>query len=208
MKRTLLWIGATCAFILGGSAGALAGPGYDYDWTPSPATIQSNTPGQGTINLQGTGSVVGTVTTNVIAARVWVTSIQHFDMPAQFTNAAYTLSLKLTDEPSGQSGVLTFQGLLNGTAWKHGSLITNTFVGPTTETIALGNEQYTVTLGSFVPPGPPGRRNAGTIGATITMQPLSTQATPEPSTLALAGLGLMLTGLTTWWKRRQPALAI
>jgi PEP-CTERM motif len=208
MERRLLLVGTTLALLLASSGSALAGPGYYYDWTPNPATIQSNTPGQGTINLQSTGSVLGVASTNVIAAQVWVTSIQHFDMPAQFTNAAYTLSLKLTDEPSGQSGVFTFQGLLNGTAWKHGSLITNTFVGPTTETMVLGNEQYTVALGSFVPPGPPGPENAGTIGATITMQPLSTQATPEPSTLALAGLGLVLTGLTTWRKRRRPALAI
>ena len=210
MKRTLASVGAAIALLLVGSAGALAGPGYNYAWQTSQGTFPSDTAGQGTIILQGIGPVYGVVSTNVVAARVWVTSVEHYGAPTQFSNDAYTLSLTITDEPSGKSGVLSFHGELDGTAWKHGSKITNTLTGPLTQTIALGNEQYKVTIGPYVPPGPPGVGNAGAIGATINVHDLSNSpsGTPEPSTLALAGLGLVITGVAGWRKRRLAARAV
>jgi hypothetical protein len=220
VQRTFILTGATIALLLGSAGGALAGPvGYSYDWEVSPNKISSDPgsyppsaptdAGMGHLHLQDMGQRFATGSTNVVATRVWVTSMAPYSLPAHFSHDDYTLSLTLTDKPSGKTGVVTFTGELDGTAWKHGSNITNTFTGPLTQTITLGNDVYTVTLGAYLPPGPPGRKNKGGIDAMIAVVPLSGSppATPEPSTLALAGLGLTLTGFAAWRKRRSLALA-
>jgi hypothetical protein len=71
--------------------------------------------------------------------------------------------------------VLTLHGELSGKAWNDGAKIWNKFIGPTTETILLGDDLYTVTIGPYLPPGH-GRDNAGGIGATIRVAAVA----PEP----------------------------
>lgn len=86
--------------------------------------------------------------------------------------------------------------------------LTNTFTGPTTQTLQLGHNLYTVTLGPVVLPqyfnapddGPD--LSMGSISATISAQPL-TNSTPEPSSLLLACLGLPSLGLAGWFRRRR-----
>jgi hypothetical protein len=120
--------------------------------------------------------------------------------------ANYALHLTLTDLASGDSGNLTIRGNLSGTVSFNQVNLTNTILSPTTQTLALGQHQYTVTAGSFVPPGPPTWQQGpveyisqqdGSISVKVAL------ATPEPSSLALACLGLEPLGLAGWFRRRR-----
>jgi hypothetical protein len=201
--------------LFGSFGGALAGPiDYTYQWEPNPAKIQSDPfyppkgpvppphAGEGTIHFQDPGKVPATDST-YINEHVWVTSKAPWNYPAHFTNDKYSLSLTIIDGPSGKSGTVTFSGVLNGAAWSGGSNIKSTPLGPP-QTLTLGNDVYTITINYFAPPGPPGRKNGGDVNASIDVQ----AAAPEPATLGLAGLGLALTGVVAWRKRRHLALAI
>jgi hypothetical protein len=116
----------------------------------------------------------------------------------------------LRDDASGASGSLTFRGNLSGSInllqGVGNAGITNTTLGPTTQSLTLGGNLYTVTIGSFVPPGIPNDPNGvagptGSISASIAVQP-ATNSTPEPSSLVLACLGLPSLGLAGWFRRR------
>jgi hypothetical protein len=97
----------------------------------------------------------------------------------------------------------TFGGFtgLGGSSFDNFGTLTNTFVGPTTQSLKLGSNLYTVTLGPVVLPDPIVNSNLGSISATIAAQPAN--ATPEPSSLVLACLGLPSLGLARWFRRRK-----
>jgi hypothetical protein len=78
-------------------------------------------------------------------------------------------------------------------------LITNQFTGDIIQSKVIGNNLYTVAVTSYAPPGPPTATNPGSIGALVGVTPA---AAPEPSTLALGGLGLSMLGVR-WWRRRS-----
>jgi PEP-CTERM motif len=115
-----------------------------------------------------------------------------------FTHAGYHLSLFLHDEASGEAGLLDFFGEFNGTLSPTEADITNAFPGPTQQSLTLGRNRYTVTLGAYVPPGPPGGA-PGRIEAHVDVR-----GVPEPATLTLAGMGVSLLGGAAWraWRRR------
>src|SRR5262249_38981678 len=106
-----------------------------------------------------------------------------------FTNTPYSLTVSIHDDASKTSGFLTFNGVLNGD-YTSGGGIHNKFLAPITQQLKLGQDLYTVTIGSFVAPGAPGSATFGRIGADVIVtgpgQPVSA---PEPGTLALAALG-------------------
>jgi hypothetical protein len=125
--------------------------------------------------------------------------------PAHFTDATYSLKLWIEDEKSEKWGSVTFTGKFNGTLWEHGALIKNTFTGPLTQTLVLGDDLFTVTIGPYLPPGPPGRGDAGGIGAEVDVRRrCDPQVTPEPSALVLSSLGA-LCGVVWWRRRERPA---
>src|SRR5205085_1744668 len=78
----------------------------------------------------------------------------------------------------------------DGTLTALSSNIKNTFTGQTTQTVVLGSNKYTATIGPYSPPGPTGSSNAGSIAAhaTVTVESVILQDVPEPSTLVLAFL--------------------
>ncbi len=125
----------------------------------------------------------------------------------------YSLSLRLSDLASGASGSLTVRGQLGGSFGGYPGApvdVTNTFLDPTSQTLTLGKNLYTVTMG-YVPPlrlryGDPFNGPAGYIGASISVQPL-VNSTPEPSSLLLACLGLPSLGLT-FWRRKVVAAEV
>src|SRR5947199_48656 len=74
---------------------------------------------------------------------------------------------------------------------------------PQTQSITLGDAQhgfntYNVTL-SVAPPGAPGSVVLGSITGVVQVTPA---ATPEPSALLLAGVGLTCAGVAGRWTRR------
>src|SRR5262249_24884960 len=127
-----------------------------------------------------------------------------------------SLNLFLKDDASGESTTLTFGGKFNGTLTAFNANIKNTFTGETSQTVHLGDHDYTVTMTAYAPPGPPTAVNAGSITAHVGVDepvdpppsdgggattPPPTSDAPEPSTMALASLGLSVLGIVRWRKR-------
>lgn len=152
----------------------------------------------------------GAFTQSVVLADLRLVSVAPPQDPLHFIGGSmgnYAVSLTLTDQASGDSGSLTFRGNLSGTATNGSDQVnlTNTFLGPTSQTLFLGQHQYTVTIGPFVPPGPLTypqgwsehiSQQDGSISVKVAV------ATPEPFSLTLACLGLPL-GLAGWFRRRR-----
>ncbi len=128
-----------------------------------------------------------------------------------FRNAPYSIQLTLTDTASQVSGLLTFNGVLNGFAdeGSHVSTMTSTFVGSTRQSLKLGENRYTVSMLSPDPLlhwAPQNSVNMffGTIDAHVNVSPASgPRATPEPSCLLLAGMGVVTVAGTALRKRHR-----
>jgi hypothetical protein len=118
-----------------------------------------------------------------------------------FNNAPFTLNLGLGDTASGALGNLIFPGLVNGSS---DTGIRLTFTVPTTQDLVLGLNRYTVHLGPYVSPGPLDSGQLGSLSAQVNVSPAnSPTATPEPSCLVLAGMGLVTVAGAAWRKRRR-----
>jgi hypothetical protein len=195
MHRPLLVAVGTAVTWLG-----LAGAGaraemipWSYSWTPNVTAVSADSPGTGKIVLQSEPGATASGSSDIVATNLQTVSSADDDHPDHFTDTSYQLNLTLTDLASHAAGSLTFAGLLNGTISKLTSDISNTFTGPTTQTLALGANVYTVTIGPYTPPAPPDAVNLGAIGAHAQVSVRPAQS-PEPSTLVLAGLALAAVG--------------
>lgn len=83
----------------------------------------------------------------------------------------YTLVVNLTDDTSKQSAALIFTGELDGNLRGGSSAqssITNKDHDPLSRTVALGAYSYTVALGYYSQPGPPGSGQFGGLFAHVT----------------------------------------
>ncbi len=169
---------------------------WTYSWSNSPNAILADNPatgGQITLTNEGNRAVVGD--SDIVATNIRTVSTAAPSAPDTFTAKAYTLTLTLTDTASGQSGTAAFTGVFNGSMTATSSDITNTFTSPTTKVLFLGNNEYTINLDAYTPPGPTGSINAGGIGAhaTVTVESVGVaSSSPEPDSLVLAALGLPL----------------
>jgi hypothetical protein len=177
---------------------------WTYSWSNSPTSVLPDVPSSGgSVTLTNVGPTPVTGDTTIVA-----TSIQTnhdpspTSSPDNYTHAAYSLQLSVTDS-SGASGSLTFKGELNGTVTASSSNLTNTFTNQTTQTLLLGDHLYTVTIGDFTKPGPPGSTASGAISAQAV---ITVQTLPEPGTLALASVGVLGLVGTLWRRRRAPLL--
>jgi hypothetical protein len=177
---------------------------WNYSWSRSPSDVPADSPGTGYISLtdEGLKSAVGS--TDIVATNIKVHSTASADNPDKFTNAPYTLSLYLVDQASGLNCTLTFTGKFNGSVTALSSNLKNTFTGLITQTLILGDDKYTVTIGPFVPPGPPGSSSSGSIGAHATVKVETIiKDVPEPSTLILAVAAMPLLGVAAWRRVRK-----
>jgi hypothetical protein len=195
MKGLSRLFGTGVAFLLlVGSTARADFVSWTYQGSGTPIVTADNTGATG-VNFayDPVTSVIGN--SAVAVANLWTFSVTQPPSADTLTNAGYTLGLNLTDGASGKSGMVNFQGLLNGTINARSALLTNTFLGNTVQSLVLGANVYTVALGSFAPPGPPTASNAGSISAQITVHP---NTVPEPSAFVLAALGLGALGFVSW----------
>lgn len=179
---------------------------WGYDWSASPSFV---TAGAGKVTLSNETSHTAAGNSHVVATQLQVFSSADPLTPDTFGagDGNYALTINLKDIASGLTGSLTFTGKLQGSISALSSNVTNTFNAPTVKSLLLGFTNFTVTMDSYTPPGPPDQINFGSIGAMVTVTSLkpSDERTPEPSTMALAGIGAGIAGLSAWRRRRKAA---
>jgi hypothetical protein len=189
---------------------------WTYSWTHTPTVIAADTGGTGGVTLTNHQGGTGSGNSDVVATDITTFSSATVNAPDHFTNRNYSLILDLTDTASHQSGMLTFNGALNGTLSVTSANIKNTFLGPLTQHLNLGGNLYTITIGPYAAPGIPDATQTGSISAHVSVLPESSvggasgggspppsHGAPEPSTLLLAGLGLSALAFVGWrrWAR-------
>jgi hypothetical protein len=157
-----------------------------YNWSRSPAEIHADAPGTGFIQLTDESLKHAVGDSDVVATNLRTVSTAPPSNPDHFTAKPYTLSLFLLDLDSGKSGTLTFTGQIDGELGANFSRLKNTFTGPPTQSIVLGDHRYVASNLTFTPPGVPGAVNAGSISAHTT---ITVEQVPEPSTWLLSALG-------------------
>jgi len=187
-------------------------------WSASGTPLIGNVPSTfGSAQIYGNagGGVVsflsGPLTSGTNSGSIVALNVSYAENPngsaiPQFSgpSADYSLSITVHDAASGTFGSLIFHGNLSGEI-DQGNHFWNTYIGPTTQTLKLGQDLYTVTMGPYVNGtelGPWGGGTYGTISANISVQPV-TNATPEPSSLLLACLAVPPLGLARWLRRRK-----
>jgi hypothetical protein len=175
---------------------------WTYSWSRSPTEIQADAPGSGSIKLT-VGSpkmIVGDSANVPINLETFSTATE--DHKDTFTARPYSLTMTITDMDTGETGSRTFTGQIDGWLWAKGSLLNNTFISPTEQTIDLGHHRYTITIGPYVRPGAPGSDTLGSIGSVVTVSVEGiVQQLPEPGTMILASVGMILLG-TAQMRRR------
>jgi hypothetical protein len=227
MKRFLPLIASALGWLAFGGpahAGLIPAPNAQWTYNFSPDAPGSNpnqvlaTDGKSGISLTNQATQSATGPSDVVA-----TSISAFSAsPTQVgfgSGGSYAVVLQLTDSQSGKSATYTWNGTFGGTLSAGSSEITSTITGGTVSTnngtvsfsgtdaptVALGNNNYTVSLDSYTHPGPPSENLTGSLGGFVNVTTLGTSSstTPEPSALLLSGVGLSFAGIASWRKRRQ-----
>jgi hypothetical protein len=209
---------AACPFLLVLTFAPAATAGFMWGYE-NPANSTLLTPGSAAgLTLPNAPRADGPSDGRITATAVQQWSVAPATSPDRVSQGAYTFDLKLTDYASGASGVLNFKGMLDGSIWKEGADLTNTFTGPKSGTLDLGGNTYTVTLDEFTPPNGFGENGAGRLTADVAVQAAgqpdpadaeTTAQTPEPGTAVLGVVGL-LTGaamrrLRAWNREKKPS---
>jgi hypothetical protein len=218
------WLGRFLATLLllfwvGGTARADLMVPWTYTWSRNPLSVAADNDGTGGVSLTLSPLAAGTNLTGdneIKAVSLSTFSSAPTGTVDTFSSSPYSLTVHLTDLNSGATGALTFSGQFNGTLSATTASISNTFLSPSSQSIVLGQDDYTVTLNSYLAPNQPNSTTFGYIQADVTITPATgstntgngntgnsggVQAVPEPSTLLLAGLALPA-GLA-WWRVRS-----
>jgi hypothetical protein len=212
MNRSLAPLCAAC-FVWLALAGTPVRAGFvnwSYNWSRVPADVVSaDAFGTSRISLTDEPSGRATNSSDIIATNLRTFSTAPRANPNNFLDATYSLTLRLTDDTSGETGTLTFTGVFNGTLSSSSADISTRFTSETSGTLVLGGNTYAVMIGDYSPPGPPGINNAGSIGASVEVIPAEEPTptptptpndAPEPSAVVLCLLGVAFGGVAGWWK--------
>jgi hypothetical protein len=213
MMRSSTWFAALASLLLTGVAQA--------DFTNWSASWSLGT-GQGPNFVSGFSDVAfalssptGPVSSTLPVGTFSVNSSSTPHSPDSF-NAGYDLSLRITDNTTHDSGVLTFHGLISGSTGPGVDGLTNTFSDPS-QTLSLDGHAYHVSVApsTTIPDAKhagillnasvsvDGAQGSGSGGGSNSQGQPAVQQTPEPSGLVLAGLGLALCGVCRKWPRRR-----
>lgn len=174
-----------------------------YNWSRSPNEILADAPGTGKIALTDESLKGAVGDSDIVATNMRTFSTATPTNPDKFTDKAYALNLFLLDIDSGQSTTFTFTGKINGELGANFSRLTNTFTGPASQTVVLGNHRYTASNLSFSPPGVPGAANAGSISAHATITVEQIVRAPEPGSISLYSLGLLALKAAVYFRKRR-----
>lgn len=183
---------------------------WSYNFTPNNPSFQVLADsGTGGVTLTNEPTKSATGSSDVVVTNITGFSAAAPGTPDTFgaSSGNWSVNLVLKDVASGQTTKvpLTFSGKFGGSLSTQNSNVTNTYT-PQTQTVTLGNFTYTVSLTSYTPPAPQGAKNSGSISAHIDVTQASgsiSSVTPEPGSMALAGLGVTFAGLIAWRKRRR-----
>jgi hypothetical protein len=140
---------------------------WTYNWEPGSTNIPADGGGSGWIALTDEPSKSATDSSNTVVTNIRAFSSAPQSAPDQFNHAGYTFTLSLQDNASQASGGLSFSGFFSGSLTATNANIKNTFTSPTTQTLTVSGNTYTVTMGTYTPPGPPGAVNAGNLNALV-----------------------------------------
>jgi len=194
MKRLLvLGLLAVPAVLVAGAPAWADFIPWAYSFSASPNPVTSND-GSASVNFAGTSGQESLNFNGLLAANISATG----PTDATFSGRGYTFTMHLTDVTSNASTDLKWTGALSGTG---PFALTNKFAKPS-QSVALGQHNYTVTLGSFTPPTATqgGKLSADVVVGGPTVPPVN--QVPEPTSLLLAGLGVSALGARAWWRKR------
>jgi len=224
--KTGLLAAASAVLLFCGAEARADKVAWSYNFTPSSTEIMSDS-GQSKLILSneplGIASTQPGASSDLVATNIKTQSSVDPSTLDTFTNKAFSLVITLTDATTKASGSLTFTGLFNGTLNSGAAKIVATITGNLVQSLVLGGNTYTVTMGQpnqYAAPSPPSSTNLGSISGTVGVDVAPggggggggggpPPASPEPASLLLAGLGLTA-GVGYWWKRRrrQPEAAV
>jgi hypothetical protein len=180
---------------------------WGYNWEPSTSKVVANGIGSGYLKLTDEPAKTATGSSNTVITNIQAVSTAPFNTPDIFNKAPVSFSLQLQDLTSKATDTLTFSGHFSGIISRNFANVQLAFTSPMSETVTLGGNKYTVAIGTYTPPGPPGAQNSGSLNAFVTVTRGSggggvISATPEPATLSLACLAFPFVGLCGWRKRK------
>jgi hypothetical protein len=180
---------------------------WGYNWEPSASKVFANGGGSGYLKLTDEPANTAAGSSNTVVTNIQAVSTAPFNTPDIFNKAPVSFSMQLQDAASKATDTLKFSGYFSGNISGNYANVQWKLTSPMSETVTLGGNKYTVTLGNYTPPGPPGALNSGSLNAFVTVTPGSGggghgAGTPEPAALTLACLAFPFVGLCGWRKRR------
>jgi hypothetical protein len=158
--------------------------GFSYAWSVTPGSIKADEPRLGFMDILPGGSGTTTGGQGFVGPVLTFSPSVTTAGPVTFTDDPITLTLRLTDGPSGLSDVLTFRANLSATLAGSSAEYHYGFIGNAPDVI-LGGDRYFVIVGQDPLPWSP------TVSGLI----FASAITPEPSSLLLAGLAVPALGL-------------
>jgi hypothetical protein len=193
---------------------------FSYHWAAEPSPVIPGGTGSVSLAVAPDGNQQATAGSSVpvVIPGANVTTNSAATNPPDTFNTPFSMKLTLTDTASGATGILTFSGTISGTLTAGHSSLTSTFNNPLTETVTLGNHQYSVTIDPTLVnlPSPisttpalidalvvasdknPGHHGGGGGGV---------PTAPEPSSLVLGATAVLGLAARRWVRARRGAAA-